>query len=122
MIKVLSYMNLIFAVLYFLQYLQNGSTAAITGILAVVVFNWMVLRNLEEEQVKWFVVQCILAGISFLFALYLGYSAMLLLINDMVYNYYPLNTIWIITQGLLFTSALLFHLFLCWSEFINKKF
>ena len=119
--KTLSYLNLIFAVLYFLEYLQNGNPFAIAGVLAVVIFNWMELRGLEREQLKWPVFQWVTAALTLCFALYTGYSAVILLLDAIEYHYYPLASILLISSGLGFTLAILLHLYLGLKKSIIKK-
>ena len=122
MLKTLSYLNLMIAVCYFLQYLQNSGPLVVFGILAVVVYNWIVLRNLERGQPGWDWVQWIFAFITVLFALYTGYSGILLLLSAVSYQYYPTDTVLLIVSGLIFGLCLLFHVFLSRTENSMKKY
>ena len=110
MLRTLSYLNLIFAVLYFLAYLLNGSRWVVFGLLIVIVFNWMVLRGMETLQIKWPVLQWLAGVITFLFASYMGCSTILLLIDTIAYNYYPTETILLISSGLLFSFTIFLQL------------
>jgi len=122
MLKTLSYLNLIIAVCYFLQYLQNSGPLIVFGMLAVVVYNWIVLRNLERGQYGWDGLQWIFALVTVLFALYTGYSSILLLLSAVSYQYYPVDTVLLIGSGLIFSLCLLFHVFLSRTENSVKKY
>ena len=121
MIRTLSYLNLIFAVLYFLAYLQNSNSFVITGLLAVVVFGWMTLRSLEKEQFKWTVLQWIAGIMTFFFAVFTGYSALVVLLGAIEYNYYPVSAVVLISCGLLFALSVLLQLYLSLVKSILKK-
>jgi hypothetical protein len=121
MLKISSYFNIIFAVLYFLMYLQNGSSWMISALLMVVVFNWIVLRDLEIERLKWTFFHWVLAGITLAFALYLSYSSILLLLDAVEYHYYVWNNVLLISSGLCFAAVILFQLLFSWSQFQIKK-
>ncbi|WP_316741463.1 hypothetical protein [Pedobacter antarcticus] len=51
MLKLLSYFNVFFAVFYFMEYLQNSSYWITSGVIAVIVSNWLVLRWLETGAI-----------------------------------------------------------------------
>ncbi|WP_158796493.1 hypothetical protein [Pedobacter sp. L105] len=112
MLKNLSYLNLILSVVYFLSYLQNAGYWVVSGLLSVIVFNWLTLLSLDREQIKWFVFQWFFGAITLLFALYIGYSALQLLLDAVEHSYYPGATVGLVAAGILFTLLLLFHLFL----------
>ncbi|MBB6273517.1 uncharacterized membrane protein YjjP (DUF1212 family) [Pedobacter cryoconitis] len=110
MLRTLSYLNLIFAVLYFLAYLLNGNRWVVLGLLITVVFNWMILRDMETEQLKWSFFQWLTGIITVLFASWLGYSTILLLMNTIEYHYYPAETVVLIISGLLFSFTIFLQL------------
>ncbi|QNK62700.1 hypothetical protein H7F33_19525 [Pedobacter sp. PAMC26386] len=121
MLRTLSYLNLLFAVLYFLAYLLNGNRWVVFGLLVVIVFNWMTLRNLETGQAKWEVLQWLAGGITLLYASYMGYGAILLLVDTISYHYYPTETILLIASGFLFAITIFLQLFTALYEKIDKK-
>jgi hypothetical protein len=110
MLKTLSYFNLIFSVIYFLVYLQNGGFGPVSALLGVVVFSWMVLRGLENEQKKWPLLQWVSAVMSLIFAGLTGYGAVVLLLDAIEYQYYPLQVLLLIVSGFLFTATVLLQL------------
>lgn len=121
MLSSLSYLNLIAAVLYFLVYLQNGSSWPVAGLLCVIVFNWMTLRSMERGQAKWSVLQWFLSFLSLLYALFLLYSAGNLTLGAINYHYFPLNSSLLVVSGLLFAVLIILQLFLGFREIVVKK-
>ena len=121
MLRTMSYVNLIFAVCYFLAYLQSGSSTVILGLLVVVVYSWLVLRKLEREEPGWGVVQWLLAACVLVFALYIVYSAVSTLLDAIDYQYFPASSLLLIGSGLLFSLGLFFHLYLSLGANNEKK-
>ncbi len=121
MLKTFSYLNLIFAVSYFLGYLQNGGRLAILGLLTVVVYNWLVLLDTERRRLRLKVLRWILAFPTFLFALFIGYGDVVLLLDSIDHQYYPWGIIVLITFGLCFAISIIFHLFASIRENYVKK-
>jgi len=120
MLKTLSYFNLIFSVIYFLVYLQNGGFGPVSALLGVVVFSWMVLRGLENEQKKWPLLQWVSAVMSLIFAALTGYGAVVLLLDAIEYQYYPLQVLLLIVSGFLFTATVLVQLFRAYCNNYSK--
>ena len=121
MLRTMSYVNLIFAVCYFLAYLQNGSSTVIGGLLIVVVYSWLVLRKLERGERGSNVIQWVLAAGVLIFALYIGYSAVSTLLDAIDYQYFPGSSLLLIGSGLLFSLGLFFHLYLSLGANNEKK-
>ena len=111
MLSNLSYLNLVFSVCYFLAYLQNGGPLVIAGLLSVVIYNWLVLRSMEQPEPKRTVMQWIFGAFSLCFALYISYGDIRLVSDALSYNYFPQSTIILVSAGLLFAFAIIFHLF-----------
>ena len=121
MLKTLSYLNLALAVCYFLGYLQNSHALIISGLLTSMVFNWLVLRDLERQQFKPGFILYLLGLVTLLFAAYMGYSAVLLSLDAIEYQYYPANSILLISSGLFFALSLLLHLLKSGLKYSSKK-
>lgn len=49
MLKSLSYLNIVFAIIYFVCYLMNSYSWPILAMLLIIVYSGLVLRNLEKE-------------------------------------------------------------------------
>ncbi|PYF75897.1 hypothetical protein [Pedobacter nutrimenti] len=75
MLKFLSAFNLMAGTLYFLCYLSGGGIYAISGNLAVLIFNGAALYGLEKGRHKWNLIQYLSAPASMLFVLFLFYSS-----------------------------------------------
>jgi len=121
MLRTLSYFNLVCTVCYFLGYLQNGSRMVILGLLTAIVYNWLVLRNLERGQSRFHFLQWLLAASTLSFALYTGYGALFLLLAAFEYQYYPWKNMVLIASSGITMLALVFHLFLSIRESLVKK-
>lgn len=121
MLKAISFFNLIFAVVYFLVYLQNGNGWIVLGLLAVVVFNWIVIRSLETGQLNRTALYWVFVLPDVSFGLFTGYNHIHLLIDVIDSGYYPWNTVRLITSGLVFATTILLQVFLSWFEFKLKK-
>jgi len=121
MLRTLSYLNLVFAVVYFLAYLQDGNIIVVLGLLVVVVFNWLALLNLENEKPDWSMWQWFCGGITILYALYMGYGAISLFIDTIAHHYYPGVSVRLIISGLFFAFTIFLQLFKSWQEKIDKK-
>eukprot|EP01133_Synstelium_polycarpum_P013191 gene13191-15501_t len=70
MLKFLSAFNLMAGTLYFLCYLSGGGIYAISGNLAVLIFNGAALYGLEKGRHKWNLIQYLSAPASMLFVFY----------------------------------------------------
>ncbi|SEA27165.1 hypothetical protein [Pedobacter hartonius] len=121
MLRTLSNFNLVCTVCYFLGYLQNGSRIVILGLLTAIVYNWLVLRNMERGQSRIHFLQWLLAALTLSFALYIGYSALFLLLAAIEYRYFPWKDITLIASSGITMLALIFHLFLSIRESLVKK-
>ena len=121
MLRTLSYFNLIFSVVYFLAYQQNGSSLNIAGLLLVVIFNWLALQKLERGIFSFSVFDWLLALLTAVFALFTSYSAVLLILDVLEYAYAAWNTILLIAAGLTFALAILLQLFLAVLKILRKK-
>ncbi|MEE1946307.1 hypothetical protein VRU48_14375 [Pedobacter sp. KR3-3] len=53
MLQKLSYFNLFVAILYMVVYLKSGSLTSTSGILAIVVLNWLALRSFQLADYRW---------------------------------------------------------------------
>lgn len=53
MFQKLSYFNLILIIIYLLVYLKDGTLNSATGILMIIIFNWLGLRSYHLDHYKW---------------------------------------------------------------------
>lgn len=104
-----------------LSYLQNGSYWMISGLLLVLVNNWITLRNIEKEQYNLTVVQVFIACMALLFGLHIGYAAVVLLIDLVLNAYYPSGAATLIISGLFFSISIILQLILAFFKKRGKK-
>jgi len=71
MLKTLSYLNIAFALAYFISYLMNSFSFAILGIILVIVNSGMVIARAEEAR-GFSLINYILGGATVVFAAFLG--------------------------------------------------
>jgi hypothetical protein len=71
MLKFLSYLNIILALVYFMSYLLNSYSFAILGVLLVIVHNAMVIAKLQQEN-GFTLINYILGGTCLIFAAFLS--------------------------------------------------
>jgi hypothetical protein len=115
MFKLLVYSNLVFAVLYFLFYLQDGSWYAISGILMVIVFSVMaMMENFRSGRIikMLFYLASIASGI---FSGFLVFSSLYILLDAIDHGYFPFQIMLLCALGLafsFFTLSLLVCVFL----------
>lgn len=121
MLSKLSYFNLLLSVLYFFTWLRDGGSWTIGGLLLVIVFNWATLRNIEKRQFNWPLVQWIAALLGVLFAVYLCYGAIVLLLDAAEHQYYPRTTVLLVISGLIFALSIILQVILAYLKKTDKK-
>ncbi len=121
MLSKLSYFNLLLSVLYFFTWLQDGGSWAIGGLLLVIVFNWATLRNIEKQQFNWPVFQWVTGLLSILFAVYLCYGAVVLLLDAAEHQYYPGATVLLVISELIFAFSIILQVILAYMKKTDKK-
>ncbi|MES2829194.1 MAG: hypothetical protein V4687_13610 [Bacteroidota bacterium] len=87
MLRTLSYVNIAFAILYFLLYLLNSTSYAMAGIFVVIVFNALVLRNIEQQK-KFKLVHFIIGSTNLFFAGFLILWVTHIILSSFRYNYF----------------------------------
>lgn len=53
MLQKLSYLNLLLAVVYGLIYLKSGTFNSISGVLMIIILNWLALRSFQLGDYQW---------------------------------------------------------------------
>jgi hypothetical protein len=110
MLKILSYLNIILAFLYFLIYLQNGSNYLISGIIMVIIFNWQTLKHIETGNHKWKDLQYITGIISIVVSSFLLFSTWNLIVSSLENNYYNFSLIILEAFSFVFAISIMAHL------------
>jgi len=106
MLKRLSYLNILFAFTYFITYLQAGSYYAIVGLIFVIIFNWLTLKALEQEDYKWTIFQYLTIIPTLIAALFFLYSSGNMIYASISYNYISLSFLFLEVFSVVFGITL----------------
>lgn len=109
MLQTLSYFNIIFALVYVLVYLKDGTLNSTAGILMVIVFNWLALRSYQLDDYKWKVWHYLIGAWSLYYAGYIMYGLINILTAVFEYNYVSNDTISFLTLSGVFCLAVISH-------------
>jgi len=107
MSKRLPYLNMALAVLYFLFYLQQGSWYAAFGILMILLFSALSLEYPDEHSSMKKIFMYLSAAVSAVFAGFLIFSSIHILLDAIDHDYFPFKTILLLLFSLLFSSLIL---------------
>jgi hypothetical protein len=92
MLKSLSYVNIVLALVYFVAYLMNSYSWPIPAMLLVIVYNGLVIRNVEKE-IRFTAVHYALGAVCLLFAGFLTLWVVNIVRSSIAYNYF--NDTWV---------------------------
>jgi hypothetical protein len=113
MFRILSYANILLAIAYLLMFLLNGSNVVIFGLLVVVVFNVLVVKNGQEGWKKPGLILGTLGLGCLCFAAFLLVGLIHIVRSSIAYHYFS-NTLNYIVLTALFVSCITIHLvFFC---------
>ncbi|NQX42036.1 hypothetical protein SAMN05421820_109308 [Pedobacter steynii] len=113
MFRILSYANILFAIAYLLMFLLNGSNVVIFGILVVVVFNVIVVKNIQEGWGKPGLIYYVLGLGCLGFAAFLSVGLIHIVRSSIAYHYFS-NTLNYMVLTTLFVLCIVIHfVFLC---------
>lgn len=107
MSKRLPYLNMALAVLYFLFYLQQGSWYAAFGILMILLFSALSLEYPDDRSRIKNLFVYLSALVSAVFAGFLIFSSIHILLDAIDHDYFPVKTIFLLFFSLLFSSLIL---------------
>lgn len=106
MLKILSYLNITLALTYFFGYLLNSYSWPIAAILLVIVFNGLVLRNVENNR-NFTAVHYTLAVFNVVFAGFLSIWVVNILRSSIEHNYFGDSRIYLFIASLFVVSIIL---------------
>ena len=109
MFQKLSYFNLIFAIIYVLVYLKDGTLNSTVGILMVIVFNWLALRSYQLENYKWKLWHYLTGFWSLYYAGFIFYGAANIFISSIEYDFISNDTKTFLALSLIFSLAVCIH-------------
>ncbi|KEQ31476.1 hypothetical protein N180_10830 [Pedobacter antarcticus 4BY] len=121
MLKLLSYFNIFFAVFYFMEYLQNSSYWITSGVIAVIVSNWLVLRWLESgvSGNRWVSVAVALGSISY--AVYTAFNTLTSLYAAVAEDYLDRPLILLSAATIVFAVTIIAQLLISGFNQYSKK-
>ncbi|SDM71947.1 hypothetical protein [Pedobacter antarcticus] len=121
MLKLLSYFNIFFAVFYFMEYLQNSSYWITSGVIAVIVSNWLVLRWLESgvSGNRWVSVAVALGSISY--AVYTAFNTLISLYAAVAEDYLDRALILLSAATIVFAVTIIAQLLISGFNQYSKK-
>ncbi|RZK83142.1 MAG: hypothetical protein EOO92_00155 [Pedobacter sp.] len=119
MLKILSYINITLAIGYFLLYLLNSLSYAILGILAVVVYNALVI-HIIDRQIRFNTLHITIGSTNFGFAGFLILWAINLTISSFTYQYFG-NTLLYISLSIPLATGIFIHFILSLIKYIKDK-
>ena len=121
MFQKLSYFNLIFAIVYVLVYLKDGTLNSTAGILIVIVFNWLALKSYQLENYKWKLWHYLTGLWSLYYAGFVLYGAMNILISSFEYNFVSNDTKTFLSLSFVFSLAVGIHFVIfLWNSLKHK--
>lgn len=117
----LAYFNICFVIAYLLVHLRSGNFVSSSGGLAVIVFNWLVLRNYETESYNW-------TGWHYITGIWLLYFVGTLLYGvvnvvgpAIEYQYADRSTLVFIVMSLLLSAANAVQIFLSFKKSLGER-
>lgn len=115
MLRTLSYINIAFAILYFLLYLLNSTSFAMAGIFVVIAFNALVLRNVELQR-EFKLVHFIIGCTNVFFAGFLVLWVTHVILSSLRYNYFGHSWLYI-SLCIPFIICIVLHFVLVFKKF-----
>ncbi|RQO68053.1 hypothetical protein DBR43_26475 [Pedobacter sp. KBW06] len=113
MFRILSYANILLAIAYLLMFLLNGSNVVIFGLLVVVIFNVLVVKNIQEGREKPGLIHYALGLGCLGFAAFLLVGLIHIVRSSIAYHYFS-NTLTYILLTIAFILSIIIHfVFLC---------
>ena len=110
MFQKLSYFNLIFAIIYVLVYLKDGTLNSTAGILMVIVFNWLALKSYQLENYKWKLWHYLTGLWSLYFIGTIIYGVFNIVAPAIEYNFVSNDTLTYLSIGIVFSISVLMHI------------
>lgn len=110
MLQKLSYLNLILAIVYVLAYLRSGTLNSTTGILVVIVFNWLYLKAYQLDDYKWKIWHYVTGLWSLYFIGTVVYGIINVIIVSIESDFMSNETVNYLLLSVLFSLLVVFHL------------
>lgn len=110
MLQKLSYFNLLLAIIYLLAYLRSGTFYSTSGILVVIVFNWLYLLSFERNAYQWKIWHYLIASWVIYFVATTLYSLIGIISAAIEYDFIATDTLTFILLSVIFGICVLTQL------------
>lgn len=121
MFQKLSYFNLIFAIIYVLIYLKDGTLNSTAGILMVIVFNWLGIRSYQLENYKWKVWHYLFGLWSLYYAGFVLYGSFHILISSLEYDFMSDYTKTFVVLSIIFGIAVISQIVISFTKHLKTN-
>lgn len=121
MLQKLSYINLLMAMIYLIVYLRSGTFNSTSGILAVVIFNWLYLRSYQLENYSWKIWHYISGLWSLYFMAIIGYGTLNIILVSIETEYVSPDILTNSIISILFMILVLTHLIGYWIKKLKYR-
>jgi len=109
MLQKISYFNLMFAIVYVLVYLKNGTLNSTVGIFMIIVFNWLGLRSFQLDDYSWKIWHYLTGLWSLYYAGFVLYGVINILISSFEYNFISNDARIFLVLSFVFVIAVIVH-------------
>ena len=107
MLTRLAYLNLFFAAVYFLLFLQAGGGFVISGLFMVVIFALLCALGKETLGIMYRIASYFCGAQSFIFAIFLLYSGWYIMSDSIAHAYYSMDSVLLTVFNGLFGVSIL---------------
>lgn len=104
-----SYFNIIFALIYVMIYLKDGTLNSTAGIFMVIVFNWLALRSYQLDDYRWKIWHYLTGCWSFYYTGYIMYGVINIILSSLEYDFVSNDTLTFLSLSIIFCSVVIFQ-------------
>ncbi|RZL38677.1 MAG: hypothetical protein EOO96_02400 [Pedobacter sp.] len=121
MLQRLSYINLIFAIIYLLVFLRSGTLNSTVGIFVIIVLNWLCIRSYQLDNYKWSYFHYPIALWVLYYGVKLLYGWQNIFFTTVEYDFVSNDTLTYLILTFLFSVLTLTHLVLYFLKSVRKE-
>ncbi|MEJ5993672.1 hypothetical protein WG904_04500 [Pedobacter sp. Du54] len=110
MIQKLSSFNIILAIVYVLVYLKSGTFNSTTGILVIIVFNWLGVRSFHLDNYRWGILHYLTGAWTLYFIGTLVYGAVNIVSASIEFDFITDDTLWYLIVNFFFCTLVMIQL------------
>lgn len=117
----LAYFNILFVMAYLLVHLRSGNFVSSSGGLAIIVFNWLVLKSYETEKYTWAWWHFLIGGWMLYFVGTLLYGTVNVILPAIEYQYADNSTLTFIVMSIVLSVASVWQLVLYFKKHLAER-